>query len=179
MKDRNGGPVSTMTLIYRPLSTQSALSQAGAVQPGESASTATYYNARSLLNVPSGLVDELFPQFTEWTRRLAVGDAWPPDKLTERGTLEFFGHLRYVLLRGAAMLQEEFPKFALFSHWPFTSEEFSRWARLARLEESKLSAAHTSARLESASPAGVAAELRHLNAQVSLEKSHAAPPRCA
>lgn len=166
MRDQNGASTPTMTVVYRPLSTQSALSQAGAIQPGESAATAVYYNPRTLVDVPDELIEEVFPQFTEWTKKLTAGGGdWPPDKLTERGTLEFFGHLRYVLLRGAAVLQEQFPRFALFRSWPFTSEGFLRWAPRARLEISKLSASHTSASLQRTASAEVVAELRHLSAQ--------------
>lgn len=73
MKDINGGVLGTTTLVYRPLSSESALSQSGAVRPGETASTAAYYNPREHVDVPKSLVDHILPDFMEVRRKMLDG----------------------------------------------------------------------------------------------------------
>ena len=118
MKDINGGALGTTTLVYRPLSAQSALSQSGAVRPGETAMTATYYNPRQHVDVPESLVDHILPGFMGARREMLRGAGKGKERLTERGTLDLIEYLRYVLVRGAVELQEELPNNWLFQKVP-------------------------------------------------------------
>eukprot|EP00752_Nemacystus_decipiens_P016034 g14336.t1 len=81
MKDINGGALGTTTLVYRPLSALSALSQSGAVRPGETASNATYYNPRQHVDVPESLVNRILPGFMG-AQKEVVHD-WSPQARNE------------------------------------------------------------------------------------------------
>ncbi|CAN0419308.1 unnamed protein product, partial [Scytosiphon promiscuus] len=166
MKDINGGALGTTTLVYRPLSAQSALSQSGAVAPGESASTAAYYNPRQNIDVPETLVGHIFPEFTKARDQLAGRSEKEPGRLTEQGTLDLVDYLRLVLLRGAVELQELFPDNWLFKKFPFNSREFLDWAPRARNEIRELQAADVKARLHYQASPAIISELSRLNAKV-------------
>ncbi|CAN0561645.1 unnamed protein product, partial [Ectocarpus sp. 12 AP-2014] len=120
--------LGTITLVYRPLSAQSALSQSGAVGPGESSATAAYYNPRQHVDVPDGLVKHVLPGFMDVRRQLFDGKEKGEGHMTERGTLDLVEYLRLVLVRGAVELQEEFPENWLLKRFPFNSREFLEWA---------------------------------------------------
>lgn len=166
MKDTSGSGSRTLTTVYRPLSTSSALSQAGAVREGESASTCIYFNPRTQVDVPPSLVTEVFPRFSDWANKLKVRGEWPSDKITEKGTLDLFGYLRLVLLRGAAVLYQTDPEFSLFSHWPFNSPRFISWASGATNEMKRLSAADDEARLHRENSPTLVRQMARVHAQV-------------
>lgn len=174
MKDTSGSGSRTLTTVYRPLSTSSALSQAGAVRAGESASNCIYFNPRAQLHVPAPLVAEVFPGFVDWSAKLTVNGDWPSEKLTEKGTLDLFHYLRLVLLRGAAALQETHPDFALFSHWPFNSPQFISWSGTARREIARLAASDESCRLQREVSPEVAREIARMHTKASERRERSA-----
>lgn len=167
MKDINGGAMGTTTLVYRPLSAQSALSQSGAVRPGESASTAAYYNPRQHVDVPESLVGHVLPAFMEAKKHLLDGSDKGEGRLTERGTLELIDYLRFVLMRGAVELQGELPETWLFKKFPFNSREFLDWAPRARNEICHLQAADVKSRLHYQASPAIISELSRLHGKVS------------
>ncbi|CAN0491135.1 unnamed protein product [Ectocarpus sp. 12 AP-2014] len=126
MKHINGGALGTTTLVYRPLSAQSARSQSGAVGPGESSATAAYSNPCQHVDVPDGLVKHVLLGFMDVRRQLFDGKEKGEGHMTERGTLDLVEHLRLVLVRGAVELQEEFPENLLLKRFPFNSRNFLR-----------------------------------------------------
>ncbi|CAN0025668.1 unnamed protein product [Ectocarpus fasciculatus] len=165
MKDINGGALGTTTLVYRPLSAQSALSQSGAVGPGESSTTAAYYNPRQHVAVPDGLVKPILAGFMEVRRQLFDGKEQREGRMTERGTLDLVKYLRLVLVRGAVELQEEFPQNWLFKRFPFNSREFLEWAPVARNEIRQLRASDVKSRLHYQASPAIISELSRLNAK--------------
>lgn len=167
MKDLNGGALGTTQMVYRPLSAQSALSQSGAVRPGESAGNATYYNPRQHVDVPESLVENVLPAFTEVKRELLDGPDKGKGRLTERGTLDLIDYLRYVLVRGAVELQEELPDTWVFKKFPFNSREFLDWAPRARNEIRQLRAADVKSRLHYQASPAIITELARVNGKVS------------
>lgn len=167
MKDINGGALGTTTLVYRPLSAQSALSQSGAVRPGESAGTAAYYNPRQHVDVPESLVSHILPGFMEARTQLQNGPRKGEGRQTERATLDLIEYLRLVLVRGAVELQQEHPGTWLFKKFPFNSREFLDWAPRARNEIRQLQAADVKTRLHYQASPAIIAELTRLNGKVS------------
>ncbi|CBJ32266.1 hypothetical protein Esi_0324_0027 [Ectocarpus siliculosus] len=166
MKDINGGALGTTTLVYRPLSAQSALSQSGAVGPGESSATAAYYNPRQHVDVPDGLVNHVLPRFMDVRRQLFDGKERGEGHMTERGTVDPVEYLRLVLVRGAVELQEELPENWLLKRFPFNSREFLERAPVARNEIRQLRPSDDKSRPHyKASPATIS-ELSRLNAKV-------------
>eukprot|EP00752_Nemacystus_decipiens_P009082 g8109.t1 len=166
MKDINGGALGTTTLVYRPLSALSALSQSGAVRPGETASNATYYNPRQHVDVPESLVNRILPGFMGAQKEVVHGADRGKERLTERGTLELVEYLRYVLLRGAVELHEELPDTWLFKKFPFNSREFLDWAPQARNEIRQLRAADVQSRLHYQASPAIINELERVNGKV-------------
>lgn len=133
-----GSNLSTSTLIYRPLSTSSALAQSGAIRPGETASTAKYFNPRQHIQVPRELAESVFRGFAEQltaletaTRHKEPTDRRADDKLSERATLELMLYLRQALFRGAAELLPQFPRCPIFKTPAFCSTHFREWAATA------------------------------------------------
>lgn len=150
------------TLVYRPLSTMSAVSQSGAVGRGETAATASYFCPRQEVEVPPQLADQLFKGFTACLKNLDNG-TWrgtTQTTRTERATLELMSHLRLVLCRGAAELRPHFPNFALYKKYPFNSQLFTEWGRNACEEIDKLRADAATARLTGQASPAVVDELR-------------------
>ena len=168
MKDINGGSLGTTTLVYRPLSAQSALSQSGAVRPGETASNAAYYNPRQHVDVPESLVEHILPGFMQAHREMLGGADKGKGRLTERGTLDLIDYLRYVLVRGAVELQAELPDTWLFKRFPFNSREFLDWTPQARNEIRQLRAADVKARLHYQASPAIINELERVNGKVRL-----------
>ena len=167
MKDINGGALGTTTLVYRPLSAQSALSQSGAVRPGETASNAAYYNPRQHVDVPESLVEHILPGFMQAHREMLGGADKGKGRLTECGTLDLIDYLRYVLVRGAVELQAELPDTWLFKKFPFNSREFLDWSPQARNEIRQLRAADVKARLHYQASPTIVSELERVNGKVS------------
>ncbi len=167
MKDINGGALGTTTLVYRPLSAQSALSQSGAVGPGETASTAAYYNPRQHVDVPESLVENILPTFMDARREVLDGPGKGDGRMTERGTLDLMDYLRFVLLRGAVELQEEIPTAWIFKKFPFNSRQFLDWAPRARNEIRQLRAADIKSRLHYQASPALISEVSRLNGKVS------------
>lgn len=166
MKGINGGALGTTTLVYRPLSAQSALSQSGAVGPVESPATAAYYNPRQHVDVPDGLVKHVLPRFMDVRRQLFDGKEKGEGHMTERGTLDLVEYLRLVLGRGVVELQEEFPDNWLLKRFPFNSREFLEWAPVARNEIRQLRASDIKSRLHYQASPAIISELSRLNAKV-------------
>lgn len=161
-KDEKGAAIGTSTLVYRPLSTMSALSQSGCVGRGETAGTASYFCPRQEVDVPPHLYREVFRGFTGLLERLEDGTWSGGTKTTrtERATLEFMSHLRLVLCRGAAELRDRFPSFALYKTYPFNSRLFSEWGAAASKEIIKLGANEAGTRLTSQASPAVVNELK-------------------
>lgn len=167
-KDSRGGSIGTSTLVYRPLSTMSAISQSGAVGRGQTAATATYFCARQEVEVPPALCREVFKGFTAALDKLEAGGEWggcTATTNTERATLELMCHLRLVLCRGAVELRPRFPDFALYKKYPFNSRLFLDWAEPALAEIGKLKGEEAAARLKSGVSPAVADELNLMSSR--------------
>lgn len=161
-KDSRGAAIGTTTLVYRPLSAMSAVSQSGAVGRGETAATASYFCPRQEVDVPPKLTEQLFKGFTAYLKEMDNG-TWrgsTPTTRTERATLEVMAHLRLVLCRGAAELRPFFPDFALYKKFPFNSRLFTEWGHKASEEINKLGADAATTRLTSQASPAVVDELR-------------------
>lgn len=151
-REVSGGTLSTSTLIYRALSTTSALSQSGAVRAGQTAETATYFNARQQLRVPPELANSVFQGFAEQRTRLVTERLpkesmarWSDDEVSEGATLDLMLYLRDVLFRGAAELLPQFPRCAIFKTHAFSSACFRQWAAEALNEVKEVEEKHVQA----------------------------------
>lgn len=167
-KDINGGALGTTTLVYRPLSTQSALSSAGAVGPGESADNCVYYLPRQHIAVPEALLSDVFRGLMEYHDNLHDDTKWSigGPGMTERGVLELLEYLRHVLLRGMAEIHGECPEAYIFKKYPFNSRMFQKWAAEARTEIDLLKAGDRKARLQRETSPAVREELCRLHVEV-------------
>lgn len=167
-KDGMSGTFSTSTLVYRPLSVVSAVSQSGCVQPGESACTATYFNPRQELNPPMELVNRIFAGFEGQRETLSRGKpGWPIGYISEKATLDLISHLRLVLIRGLAVLALDYPDWLVYRYPPFNSACFNEWASAARTRVHELTRAHVRARREHLSSRALATSVTRLEGQQS------------
>lgn len=166
MKDGSHGPFSTCSLVYRPLSIASALSQSGSVLPGESVTTAIYFNARQQLDPPPHLVNMIFRGFEEQREILQKTiPGWATEKKTEKATLDLISHLRLVLLRSAAVVALDHPDWVIFTQPPFSTSDFREWATLARTKVEELTTSHLRARNEHVSARALATSITALQTE--------------
>jgi hypothetical protein len=92
---------------------------------GFSACGGAFFLKRATVEIPSALLDAVFPALAKW-EGVQVAD------IAGQGFLKLMAYLRSVLLQDAAMLESEFPTHLLWSHALFKSTTFQEYTCAVR-----------------------------------------------